>query len=255
MNLSLSRRLFIKQVGIGTITLWGVTGKAFGQGGDRLHRPVIDVPILAQDGTAVPIRISVEHPMERDHYIQSFDVWLDTDPVPHKGTFFFTPENGKAYVAFHMRSGVGGLLKVVGECSRHGRFVGTEELRVVGGGCTTAPDKLDKERLGNPMLRLPASVRPGEIVEVRAKIDHQSYTGLIEKGGKIVRERPEFYLKTMTVYLGSKKVSEFAMTSAVSPNPLIRFPLKIEGPGTLRVVFKNSENQQWEAVHTIQVAG
>jgi hypothetical protein len=50
-------------------------------------------------------------------------------------------------------------------------------------------------------------------------------------------------------------VSEFAMTSAVSPNPLIRFPLKIEGPGTLRVVFKNSENQQWEAVHTIQVAG
>ena len=43
------------------------------------------------------------------------------------------------------------------------------------------------------------------------------------------------------------------MTSAVSANPLIRFPLRVIRSGTLRVVFTNSEGQRWEAAQRIQV--
>lgn len=254
MNKGISRRLFIKQIGLGTVGVSLSFHKVFGEVQDRLHRPVIDVPILAQDGSAVPVKVSLDHPMERDHFIQSFELSIETDPVPSKGKFFFSPANGQASLAFQMRSGVGGLLKVVGECSRHGRFVGTAELRVVGGGCTAAPEKIEKERLGNPMIRLPNRFRSGDIVEARVKIDHNSSTGLIEKGGKIIRERPEFYLQTMKAHLGSEQVSEFRMTSAVSPNPLIRFPLRIQGPSILRVVFRNSEGQEWSASHPIQPA-
>jgi len=205
----------------------------------REHRPVIDTPTLAEDPSAVPLQVSVNHPMEPEHFIRSIEIRLDNDPVPHKGTFLFTPANGQAAVAFHMRSGAGGVLTVTAECSRHGRFVATKETRVTEGGCAGPPD-MTRDRLGTPRIRLPESIRTGEIVQVRAKIDHNSYTGLVLKSGKYVREAPEFYVKHMLVFVDDQ------LTSAVSANPLIRFPLRVTRAGVLRVVFTNNEGQRWD---------
>lgn len=218
----------------------------------REHRPIIDTPTLGEDPSAVPLQVSVNHPMEPEHFIRSIEIRLDTDPVPYKGTFLFTPANGQAAVAFHMRSGVGGLLKVTAECSRHGRFVATKETRVTEGGCAGPPD-MTRDRLGNPRIRVPESIRTGEIVQVRAKIDHNSYTGLVLKSGTHVREAPEFYVKQMLVLFDDQKVSEFQMTSAVSANPLIRFPLRVARGGILRVVFINNEGQRWEGAQRIRM--
>ena len=248
----ISRRGFLAGslvAGLGPLTLprWSeAQGKS-----DAVHTLRIDLPVLADDPTAVPLQVSVDHPMDSDHFIRSLEVTLETDPVPYKGKFHFTPANGRAWVAFQFRSGIGGVLKVVGECTRHGRFVGTREVRVGEGGCATAPDRTVRERIGNPQIRLPHSLRPGEVVEVRTRLDHASYTGLAFKGGKHVRELPPFYITQMLVFLDTQKVSEFEMTSAVSPNPLVRFPLKVSGSGTLRVVFVNSEGQRWEAAQPL----
>lgn len=226
---------------------------SWGQGKpDASHAVTIDLPVLADDPAAVPLQVSMDHPMDPDHFIRWLEVTLGTDPVPYKGKFHFTPANGRAWVAFQFRSGIGGVVKVVGECTRHGRFAGTREVRVSEGGCATTPDRTARERIGNPQIRLPRSVRPGEVVEVRTRLDHASYTGLALKGGKFIRELPEFYVKQMLVLLDNQKVSEFEMTSAVSPNPLIRFPLKVGAGGTLRVVFVNSEGQRWEAAQPLR---
>ncbi|MBI4562414.1 MAG: thiosulfate oxidation carrier complex protein SoxZ [Candidatus Rokubacteria bacterium] len=217
------------------------------------HRLELDLPILSEDPKAVPVQVWVDHPMEPDHFIRSIEMSLPTDPVSYKGKFLFTPANGRAWVGFQMRSGSGGLVKAVAECSRHGRFVGSREIRVVEGGCSTAPERVARDRLGNAMLRLPRSIKAGEIVEVRTKVDHNSHTGLALKNGKFVRVAPEFYIKQMLVYLDDNTISEFQMTSAVSPNPLIRFPLKAIRSGTLRVLFVNSEGQRWEVSQPLRV--
>ncbi|MGH7325605.1 MAG: thiosulfate oxidation carrier complex protein SoxZ, partial [Candidatus Rokuibacteriota bacterium] len=85
-----------------------------------------------------------------------------------------------------------------------------------------------------------------------ARLDHGSDTGLLLKAGRYVRVRSEFFLKEMHVYLGRQKISEFRFTSALSPNPIIRFPLKVTGAEALRVVFVNSEGQRWEASELIR---
>jgi hypothetical protein len=48
-------------------------------------------------------------------------------------------------------------------------------------------------------------------------------------------------------------VADFELTSAVSPNPLIRFPVRVTRAGVLRVAFVNSEGQRWEASETIRL--
>ena len=57
----------------------------------------------------------------------------------------------------------------------------------------------------------------------------------------------------MLVYFDAHLVTEFQMTSAVSANPLIRFPFRPRRNGTLRVVFVSSEGQRWEASRAVRV--
>jgi desulfoferrodoxin (superoxide reductase-like protein) len=234
---------------------WGLTVPALARGQtapEREHRIRLDLPLLAEESTAVPVSVAVDHPMEPDHFIRWMEVTVDEDPVPDKGRIALTPWSGRAWVAYQMRSGSGGVLRATVECSRHGRFTARQEFRVAEGGCTTPPTRGARDPVGNPVLRLPATIRAGDIVEVRAKVDHNSYTGLVLREGKFVREMPEHYVKQMTVHLDDQLVCDFRMTSAVSPNPLVRFALRARG-GMLRVVFVNSEGLRWEATQRLRV--
>ncbi len=95
----------------------------------------------------------------------------------------------------------------------------------------------------------------GEVIEIRTKLDHDSDTGLRLRDGRYVRERPEFFVKQMRVYVDQQLISDFRLTSAVSSNPIIRFPLKVSRSGTLRVVFVNSEGRQWEVTEMLRPVG
>src|SRR6185436_17097994 len=104
------------------------------------HQIKLDIPLLSEDPTGVPVGLSIDHPMDADHYVRSVEVSHATDPVPYKGTFLFSPDNGRAAVAFKMRSGAGGVVRAVAECSRHGKFTATRDIRVAEGGCAMPPD-------------------------------------------------------------------------------------------------------------------
>jgi predicted secreted protein len=245
----LTRRAFVTG---GVALIWAPRPARAQPGLEREHAPKLDLPILTEDPSAIPVIVWVDHPMEPDHYIKAIRVSLPTDPVPDKGTYGFTPLSGRAWVSFQMRSGAGGVVRAEAEDTRHGRSTGTAEVRVAEGGCGVAPDRVNKERAGNPVIRVPRSYRSGEVIEVRAKIDHGSHTGLALKNGKYVREAPAYFLTRMVATFDDKTVCDFTLTSAVSPNPLIRFTLKVPGPGTLRVAWTNSEGKRWEAVQPIK---
>lgn len=215
------------------------------------HQPIVEVPSLAENPIAVPVRVSIDHPMDRDHFIESVEIVLDADPVPHKGTYRFTPANGRARIAFPMRSGTGGLLKATASCNRHGRFVATKEMQVSGDGCAVESDG-PRARPGNPRVRVMGVPKLGEVVEVAAKLEHESDTGLRLKDGKYTRVRPEFFVREMQIFLGDQRISEFRLTSALSSNAIVRFPVRVTGPSTLRVVVVNSEGRRWEATEPIR---
>ena len=85
--------------------------------------------------------------------------------------------------------------------------------------------------------------------------EHDSDTGLSLRAGSYVRVRPEFFVRQMRVYLDQSLVCDFRFTAALSPNPIIRFPLKVTRARRLRVIFVNNRGQQWEATERIQPVG
>jgi sulfur-oxidizing protein SoxY len=216
------------------------------------HRIALDIPALSEDPAGVPVAVSIDHPMDPEHHISSVEVSLPGDPVPDKGTFIFTPANGRASVAFKMRSGTGGVVRATAECTRHGRFTGTREIRVAEGGCAMPSDRGGRDKPRNAQIRLPQTLRAGEIAEARVRVHHNTETGLAFVNGKYVREAPEFYLKQMLIYLDDRQISEFRMSSAISANPIIRFPFRVPRSGTLKVVFVNSDGHRAEATQAVK---
>ena len=89
---------------------------------DREHLPLLRLPAAIRDGAKVPIAIELDHPMSPTHYITTVQVVNPRDPVPSKGTFHFTPANGRVDFAFQARMHQGAsVLAVSAECNRHGR--------------------------------------------------------------------------------------------------------------------------------------
>jgi predicted secreted protein len=104
---------------------------------EKQHLINIRLPVIAEDGANVPIIVSLEnHPMQADHHIKSIQILNFNDPVVSKGVFRFTPANGLAYISTQIRMDGGDpTIFVVCECSQHGKWVASKQLKVSLGGC------------------------------------------------------------------------------------------------------------------------
>ena len=106
----------------------------------------------------------------------------------------------------------------------------------------------------SPRIRVPRRIKKGEMIEVRVKVQHNSYTGLTIVDGKYKADKPPYYLSLMEVHYGNDLVSSYEMTSATSPNPLIRFKMIADKEAKLRVRFTNSEKKVKEAETEVKFA-
>ena len=103
---------------------------------EKTHIPQVKVPMVAEDGRVVPIEMTLEHPMEKDHYITAVTIIVLEDPIASKGKFLFTPANGRPYLKFQARMAAGtSSVRALIECNKHGRWEGDALIRIVGGGC------------------------------------------------------------------------------------------------------------------------
>ncbi|VAX25117.1 hypothetical protein MNBD_NITROSPINAE02-1678 [hydrothermal vent metagenome] len=103
---------------------------------EKLHVPILKMPIVAEDGSVIPFYVESDHPMEKDHYIESVEIVNFRDPIVHKGKIHFTPYNGVVYFSSQIRA-VSGTNKIIAimKCNKHGRWAGSAEVKVTVGGC------------------------------------------------------------------------------------------------------------------------
>lgn len=103
---------------------------------EKSHTPILKVPLVAEDGRVVPIEMTLDHPMEPDHYIESVTFVVIDDPIASKCMYNFTPQSGKPFLKFQSRMDAGTkTVSAIVQCNKHGRWVGEAVMRIVGGGC------------------------------------------------------------------------------------------------------------------------
>ncbi len=106
-----------------------------GKGAKDSQKVNLIVPEIAENGAVVPVKVSVDAPMEKDNYVKSIHVLATKNANARCADVFLTPYNGKAYFATRIK--LGGTQEVVAVAELgDGTFVKAHKsVKVTIGGC------------------------------------------------------------------------------------------------------------------------
>jgi len=95
----------------------------------------IDLPLIAENGSAVPITVEVQSPMTSSNYVKHIYVISDRNRRPMNAKFTLSPEIGAATIGTNLRLNETGDVRAVVEMSDGTLLMAKREVRVTVGGC------------------------------------------------------------------------------------------------------------------------
>lgn len=105
--------------------------------------------------------------------------------------------------------------------------------------------------VGRVRLRLPSSIRPGEVIRVRAMVIHPMERVERDAQGRIIPKNYNYVHRVEVTYLG-RPVVTFDTTQSVSENPAFTFTVRATDPGPLKVTFLDTAGGRYEATADIR---
>lgn len=95
----------------------------------------LDMPLIAENGSVVPVSVEVGSPMTPTNYVKHIYVVADKNRIPLVTRVALTPEAGQAYVAANIRLGESGDVRAIVEQSDGTLLEIKREVKVTVGGC------------------------------------------------------------------------------------------------------------------------
>lgn len=103
--------------------------------------------------------------------------------------------------------------------------------------------------IGKIRIKLPQSIKKGDVIPVKALITHPMETGLRkDKDGKPI---PAYYINDVKVYYGDDMVTSMDWTIAVSADPFMTFYIKADKKAPLKIIWRDNKGGVYE--DTIQI--
>ncbi len=104
--------------------------------------------------------------------------------------------------------------------------------------------------IGRVRIRVPSSIKPGDIVKVRVLVIHPMEI-VQRKDGKPVDKNYHFINRVIVTYL-DKEVAQFETSQSVSENPFFTFSFKATEPGVLRITFLDTHGGKYEGTADVK---
>jgi sulfur-oxidizing protein SoxZ len=104
--------------------------------------------------------------------------------------------------------------------------------------------------IGRVRIRIPSSIKPGEVVRARVLVIHPMEI-VQRKDGKPVDKNYQFINRVVVTYL-DKEIAQFETTQSISENPFFTFAFKATEPGVLRVTFLDTHGGKYEGTADIK---
>jgi sulfur-oxidizing protein SoxZ len=104
---------------------------------------------------------------------------------------------------------------------------------------------------GKVRIRVPSSIRPGDIVRVRALVMHPMERIERDGQGKLIERKYSYIDRVVAVY-GGKTVVAFDTTQSISENPFFAFTFKATDPGPLKLTFHDTTGATYEGTVDIK---
>jgi Sulphur oxidation protein SoxZ len=105
--------------------------------------------------------------------------------------------------------------------------------------------------IGRVRLRVPSSIKAGDIVRARTLVIHPMERIERDNQGRIIDKKYNFITRVVATYLG-KTVAAFDTTQSVSENPSFVFCFRATDPGELKVTFEDTHGGKYEGTAEIK---
>ena len=103
-----------------------------------------------------------------------------------------------------------------------------------------------------PRVRVPASAKPGEIIEIKTLISHEMESGQRkDSSGKVI---PRRIINKFTAAFNGKVVFEAEWFPSVSANPYQAFFFKAQESGEFAFTWKDDNGEETTAKAKLEVA-
>lgn len=106
--------------------------------------------------------------------------------------------------------------------------------------------------IGKIRIRVPASIKLGDVIRVRALVIHPMER-VERKDGKPIDKNYHFIHKVVATYNG-REVLSGETTQSISENPFFTFALKATEPGKLTLTFLDTHGGKYEGSAEIKFA-
>ncbi|MHB1664161.1 MAG: thiosulfate oxidation carrier protein SoxY [bacterium] len=125
------KKAYIKEVN-GKKVIW-VKGTPTPE--EKLLIPKIRLPLIAQNGTMVPLTMEVGLPMTSQKYLKTFYIYDLNNPHFVVGSFNISPANGRAYISTRIKLQQESYVQILAEYSDGSVYGGRKLVKVTVGGC------------------------------------------------------------------------------------------------------------------------
>lgn len=203
----------------------------------------LEAPYRAYEAAIVPITMVAEMPQTAARHIKSITLVVDKNPVPVAAVFGLTPKLGSATIATRIRVNAYTNVRVIAE-TNDGQLYMDSKFVKASGGCS-APASKDQDqsmaRLGKIKLRQSKAVHLNQPNEAQLLISHPNYSGL--QMDQVTRHYiPAHFVQDVRISYGDEVIMTVEGAISLSEDPTFRFTYVPEGPGSLSVEVKDTED-------------
>jgi len=98
-------------------------------------RVKLTLPMIAESGNSVPLKVQVESPMTADDYVKSVHVFSEKNPRPVIARFFLHARSGKAEISTRIRLSESQQVWALAVMSDGSSWLGSADVVVTAGAC------------------------------------------------------------------------------------------------------------------------
>ncbi len=201
----------------------------------------LDLPGVTQDGSAVPLTVEVESPMDPDDYVEALYLYAAGNPTPEIADIYFTPLAGRARFSTRVRLNRTQAVHALARTSGGEWLAASREVRVTVSGCLSQDGTYDFDSLMRTRVRASERLGAGEIGDIRTLVDHPMETGLREdRDGRTI---PERIIHSFQAEFNGEPVLDIRLYRAVSANPYLRFPIAPSESGDAVFRWEDDEGE------------
>ena len=220
--------------------------------GDRPPRPdglLLELPLVWEDGAAVPVRVAAEQGPSLAHGVTAIHLFATRNPFPEIANFRFTPRSGRAEVSTRIRLNETQTVFAVAELGNGERILASADTRITRSGCLLRSGAAQDEDEMKSRVRVVRGSRSASPAEVVTLITHPMETGLRQGPDGLVR--PKRLIQSLTADVAGERIFEAEFYRAVASDPYLRFFIAPDVSGDLVLTWTEDSGRSVRATAAI----